>query len=334
MKSKESKASLPSNVSIELCNICDSRCTTCPNKILKRKKEIMDFNLFKKIIDELKAKDYSGDISPFFLGEPLLVPNLFEYLRYIKKNVPNAFVRFFTNGFKLTPDISSVLIKEHLIGRLVISFDGGTKEAYEAIRVGLDFDVVRNNIHEFIKIRNNEGKTYPKVEISMVVTKSNKKTISDLRNEFKDADDVTFHKYFEASVPGTKKWVYNPNPKISKLKGFFTKRNFCFSLEYDAMICSNGIMVPCCADYEATVPLGNLKNNTIEELWNGEKLNQIRDDLKHRRFDKLPMCANCDLIEQNIIYRPLLRIEKRLRKFPLLFKIIQTHYAKKVNSTV
>ena len=109
------KTRLPSNVSIEICNICNSKCTTCPSKTMKRPPKIMEFDLFKKIINELKEKNYSGDISPFFLGEPLLVPNILEYLRYIKKNVPKAFIRFFTNGSKLTPDISSVLIKEHLI---------------------------------------------------------------------------------------------------------------------------------------------------------------------------------------------------------------------------
>ena len=119
----------------------------------------------------------------------------------------------------------------------------------------------------FIKLRNKLGMKTPLVEVSMTVTKSNKNTSKRLEKEFRDADMVTFHKYFEASVPGTQHWIYNPNPKkYSKLGYLLKKRNFCFY--YDSlMILSNGVVANCCADYEGIYPVGNCNKESIEKIF-------------------------------------------------------------------
>jgi len=318
---------MPPSLHIEINNFCNSKCIICPLKTMKRKPETMDFNVFKKIIDELKEKDYSEDISPFFIGEPFLVPNILDYLRYLRQNVPRAYIRLFTNASKLTSELSHAIIKEQLFNRLVVSFDGGTKEAYESVRVGLSFDEVRNNVHEFIRIRNGHGKKTPLVEISMVVTKNNKNTTKDLEQEFKDANMVTFHKYFEASVPGTSKWIYNPMPKNSRIKNFLNKRNYCYYFD-SLMILSNGVVANCCADYEGLYPLGDCKKETIEQIWNGEILKKRKEDLKHRRFKNLPFCANCDEIDQNILVGQAFKMEKFFKHFPRIYKVLQIFYAK------
>jgi len=288
----------------------------------------MDFKLFKKIINELKEKKFSGDISPFFVGEPLLVPNIFEYLRYMRHNIPKAHIMLFSNASKLTPEISRTIIEEQLCNKLVISFDGGDKKTYEAIRVGLSFDKVRKNIHEFIKIRNELGMKTPLVEVSMVVTPSNRNTTKKMESEFKDADAVTFHKYFEASVPESSKWIYSPKTrKSSRINNFINKRNSCYYLD-SLMILSNGVVANCCADYEGLYPVGDCNKQTIEQIWNGKILKQRREDLRNRHFEKLPFCANCDEIDQNIVLRQFVKTWKFFIKFPRIYKVLLAIYAK------
>ena len=74
----------PSNIQIEINNFCNAKCTTCPVSTMKRKHEIMNFGLFSKIIGELEERKFSGQVLPFMNGEPLLIPNVTEYLRLIK----------------------------------------------------------------------------------------------------------------------------------------------------------------------------------------------------------------------------------------------------------
>jgi len=161
----------------------------------------------------------------------------------------------------------------------------------------------------------------------MVVTKDNVRTTSDLKKEFKDADEVTFHRYFEASVPGTKRWVYNAPVRMSAIGKLMRKRNFCFSLD-GITILSNGIVAQCCADYEGKFPIGDMNSETIEQVWNGPKLKTVKDNLRHRRFEGIPMCSNCDLINQNPISRQLTKNVYWLSKHTRIFRLAQRVYAK------
>ena len=97
----------PYAVAIDPCNACNFHCNFCAaqsdesHSILKRC--IMDFTLYKKIIDDLcnmserlKILRLNGN------GEPLLNSNFCEMVKYAKnKNVAN-YIETITNGSKLT----------------------------------------------------------------------------------------------------------------------------------------------------------------------------------------------------------------------------------------
>jgi len=78
----------PHKIHIELCNFCNAACINCPIPKMERKRKVMDFELFDKIIDELEKENYQGEIFPFLHGESLLIRNIVDYLRHIKKKVP------------------------------------------------------------------------------------------------------------------------------------------------------------------------------------------------------------------------------------------------------
>jgi radical SAM protein with 4Fe4S-binding SPASM domain len=282
----------------------------------------MDFSLFKKIIDECKENNFEGTIAPFLNGEALLVPNILHYLKYIRKQIPNASISLYTNASKLSNEIGLKIIKENLLDILTISFDGGTKEAYESVRVGLSFEDVKKNVHTFINNRNILKKEKLKVIISMVVTKENIDTKKDLEKEFSDADEVGFHKFFNYAGQLSP----TQNKQQNKLKNFLYKQNFCNRLRDCITILVNGDVALCCFDYEGKVIIGNVKNSTIKEVWNGERLERIREDLKHRNFDKLPLCSRCSFLDNNILERQLVKIEPKIKKNKRLYKFLKNIY--------
>ena len=64
---------MPIRLWVESSLACNLKCVMCPNKeIPQPNKGIMDFELFKKIIDE--AKDFVNDIFIHHRGEPMLNP--------------------------------------------------------------------------------------------------------------------------------------------------------------------------------------------------------------------------------------------------------------------
>src|SRR3989344_2984344 len=74
----------PQKASIELTNHCNLKCVMCPHPIMTRDKGIMDFNLFCRIIDQLKGK--TEFVYLYGIGESLLIKNFFDYADYAVKS--------------------------------------------------------------------------------------------------------------------------------------------------------------------------------------------------------------------------------------------------------
>ena len=126
----------PDQVYIELTNACNARCTICATPSMKRKRAVMSFELFRKIVDEC-ARYRARRILPFLHGETLLVPGVLDYFRYIRMVSPESHLNLTTNGSRLDAEIAETLLQENLLDSVIVSVDGADKQTFEAIRLGL-----------------------------------------------------------------------------------------------------------------------------------------------------------------------------------------------------
>ena len=123
----------PLCVDIETAAICDLACPHCFREYLITPDKIMNFDLYKKIINSLSKMDVPS-IKLNWRGEPLLNPQLGNFIKYAKENEILE-VSINTNATKLDKKKSEELIKSGL-DLIIFSFDGGTKETYEKMRPG------------------------------------------------------------------------------------------------------------------------------------------------------------------------------------------------------
>lgn len=313
---------LPLRIQIELCNFCNAGCTHCGTLYMDKKGEIMDFSLFKKIVKELKKEDFNGEILPFFRGESFLVPNIIDYLSLLRKEVPKSKIIIYTNGSRLNEKLNEQIIKNNLLNEIVFSIDGGTKESFESIRKNISFDDVKVNFRNFLDIRNKLNKNEPKVLINMVITPENSHTITNLKKEFHGFDEIKISSFIEP----LKETPYNKYPRFTIL----TKSNSCWRMNEWLHILSNGDVCLCCNDYKGLEIVGNVKKQSIKEIWSGEELQKRRDYLKKRMFSELPLCRNCGVIQHNIMVRQLIKVFPKFQKaFPYLADFIAELYARK-----
>jgi len=63
----------------------------------------------------------------------------------------------------------------------------------------------------------------------------------------------------------------------------------------------DGQVSACCRDYETKLNIGNVKDSTIEELWNCKELNELRMIHVKGEFFKQPICDNCEGQEGPVI---------------------------------
>ena len=115
----------PLCVDIELAAICDLACPHCFREYILTPDKIMNFNLYKKIIDQIKVLDVPS-IKLNWRGEPLLNSKIDKYIEYAKsKGILEVSIN--TNATHLDKEMSEKLIKSGL-DLIIYSFDGGTKK--------------------------------------------------------------------------------------------------------------------------------------------------------------------------------------------------------------
>lgn len=268
----------PSISAIELTNFCNSACEFCPHKTMKRKKEHMKFETFKKIIDEISTYP-QGLIWTHMFGEPLLHPNLFEFITYAKNK--GIKIGISTNCFLLNYDNSKKIL-ENDVDNVILCLDGATKDTYEKLRVGLIYDDVRQNIINFLRMKGDRRKPY--VQLQFVENVYNKNEVNAFKKEWKNVREID-----EVRILKSSDWAGQVDEKFNSKK----IRNMPCGIPWHYLaIHSDGNITFCCADVDAKIKLGNIKNTTLKEAWDGDILGNMRKSHLKGTFIN-GLCDNC-----------------------------------------
>src|SRR6059058_5357275 len=86
VKSTLVKTQFPVSVIVETIAYCNLRCCMCPQPALKRARGEMDFEIFRKIADEIALENPNTDLWLALMGEPLMLSNrLLAIIAYAKR---------------------------------------------------------------------------------------------------------------------------------------------------------------------------------------------------------------------------------------------------------
>ena len=272
----------PADVIVETTSYCNLSCIICPYPTLKRAKGSMDFKMFKKIVDEVAVENPSTGLWVAIMGEPLLESDrLIEMLRYaMEKGLKN--VNLNTNARFLSSDVANRLLSTGL-SRIIVSLDALTKETYDRIRVGGDFDETVKNIEGLLDIKEKRKLSKPDVIVQFIVMDENEK----------EADAFREHWIGKGAVVKLRlKLGWGDAVATEDLDAAGVERNFpCPWLLRTMSIHWDGSVAQCDADYEGGYSPGDIKNQSLKEVWNGE-LRKRRE--RHWALDfSHPLCKNC-----------------------------------------
>jgi radical SAM protein with 4Fe4S-binding SPASM domain len=251
----------------------------CPRHIYTFDNENMDLGLYKKIIQD--CKDYVEFVWPYGIGEPMIHPNIFEMIRISR----DAGIRtgMSTNGTLLDEKRADMLLDCGL-DYVILAFDGATKETYEKYRTGAVFEKTRANILNFLQ-KKRERKSAVYVVLQMVLLKENV-TETDAYKKLwtvPGVDEIRFKRdeiQIEGSrIPGGEFKQQRHNPCHLLWRGPLYVR-------YD------GLAYPCCYMYDEP-PVGDLKKQSVMEVWNSEAMVKLRDAHIKGNLSAYPLCQTC-----------------------------------------
>jgi radical SAM protein with 4Fe4S-binding SPASM domain len=257
---KFGKNPMPMIVDIEMTNHCNLQCKMCDRERMTRPMGYMPESIFHKVAGECSktALRFIG------WGEPFLHPKIIDYLEYAKSPTHVT-----TNGQVITEEQMRGIVRIGL-DSIIFSFQGTTPQGYKEMR-GADYEKLKRNILKLIEIRGDKKK--PFIHISSTMTNESGDNVSAFINDWDMVDSVGIGKTNLHKTTGD----YRP----------------CTEVWHKLTVKWDGQVSACCADYDNTLVVGNIKDNTLKEIWEGEQLRAIRTLLSNGRHRNLTLCKDC-----------------------------------------
>jgi len=302
----------PFFLQLEPTTRCNFSCVNCSHKDLPWERKNQDLNLweFARILDEnpdLKRLQLQG------LGEPLLNRDLVTMLKNAHHHGISTSIT--TNGARLNKGIGTRL-KTHL-DKLVISLDTVEEDLFTQLRRGGNWKKIRTNIENFLAV-----KTYTSVVYNCVISFHNLASIEGVIQFAFDTQPGEVHLQLAENwyIPGQKEFAISHQIAIKdaqqeqeiltiiqkwrpllKEKGInltYTgadkRKGFCWWPFFGMFISVDGYVTPCCIRMQPEIfNLGNIFEQSLEEIWYGEPYKNFRKTMFQDRENGI--CDYCPL---------------------------------------
>ena len=271
--------STPYLVFLDPSSVCNAKCSFCPTgsgEAEKYKKpQIMDYELYQKIIDDLcDMPEPIKTLRLYKMGESLLNPAFPKMVLYAKETGRFNQIDTTTNGKLLRPSLNNQIINAGL-DKIFISVPQNYTPAY-----------VKNVRHLYEQGR---GRLH-------VLTKAIGDTMTEpekvkFMSDFGDISDSIFIERLTNCWPQFE--VKDANTEVGIYGQEIKEVLVCSYIFYSLTINSDGTVSTCFLDYKHHLLLGDLKKESFKDIWNGKLLRYYR--IMHLAGDRrlLKMCSDC-----------------------------------------
>ncbi len=292
----------PFFINLEPTGYCNLRCTVCSYK-QDRGKGYIETDLAKRVMDD--AADFGVSQIRFFLaGEPIFHPRLAELIIYAKHK--GLLTQVHTNANYLDAKRAEKIIESGL-DAISFSFDGETREDYEAIRVGGDFEKTLVNIIRFLELKKERDLDYPHVTFQIIKPyKQGDPFKPELSVEFKEQFKGLPIDNFLVLYPFA--WPGQDDKDIVRPLGM--KYFPCPVLWQSLSVAWDGRVLGCCGDLNGIVILGDVQRDKLKDIWNGEQIVTMRRLHVEKRHKEISLCRECDAVF--VRFHPVIRDLKDL----------------------
>lgn len=281
----------PSQLNMDVSEFCNLACIHCPyehvTKLKGRNRLNLDPELHAKIVSEIVEEGlndcrfvrYTGD------GEPTLHPQLPSMIADLK-NRTGIQTNLTTNGLLITPE-RAVAYLDAGVNVFDISIDAFKEETYRIVRRNGEMADLLKGVRALLE-ENARRNNPAKVVVSFVRQPINEGE-EDAFRSFWTNEGVNFvvirdrHSCAgEMKETAKEMWQQAPSPRTP-----------CRYPWERLVIKPDGKVVFCPADWHHSGEIGQVKDNTIGEIWRGEAMNALREAHVGNNYKAHSFCSQC-----------------------------------------
>ena len=245
----------------------------------------MDLDRFKKFL--LDEGGHIRNLGLNHYGEPFLNPGNADFVLFASEL--GIEVSFSSNATLITRERADDVIHSGL-SRIIFSLDGLKTDTFNLLRVGANLESVEAGIHTFLAAKlaaDLNGR--PFVEVQFIETPENSAEWHEFLSKWSavpGVDQVVRRSETTHAGAIVRHQSYSPREE---------ERQACRYLWESVVVTSDGTVVPCCKDFDAKEPLGNVfGEQTLAEIWNGQRAQELRTGHTSGNFSVSPLCHDCN----------------------------------------
>ena len=271
---------------IEITNVCNLKCKFCPETV--RTKKFMSIEEFKKVISKIHT--YTNLVCLHVKGEPLLHKDLEDILKVLEKY--NLKANITTNG-TLIKEKLEILKKSKTLRQINFSLHSATqnnlfdkeylRNIFESAEDLKDV-IISYRLWNLKDIKENDINDYIIKEIKKYYNIQNLKEELTKKDFFKIKENLFINQDIEFEWPDV-----NKDPIIENGR--------CLALKEQIAVLADGTVVPCCLDNNGDIPLGNIFEETLEQILNKHKAIEIKENFKNDVIT-CKLCKTCGFLKR------------------------------------
>lgn len=271
--------SVPKIDQIELTNRCPYRCKMCPRtSSMTRPIGDMDLALFTRIVDQIK--DTQSYVGLHHFGESLVHRGLTDAVKIaLERGVRTGLS---CNPPSLKPALAKNLLRAGL-AEMLLSLDSLDAATYRSIRgPAANIDRALAHLRSLMALRESTGAS-TRITLQLISMRENADEVP------KFLDLCRALGVDRGVVIDVGRWDFS-DEKVDELGDFDAVMHdgFCTRPVQSVAVLWDGRVVPCCHDYDGAEVLGNLRTQSLEEIWASDVARGFRADP-----DATELCQNC-----------------------------------------
>ena len=244
----------------------------------------MSIQEFEQIL--IKIKDYTDYIYLHVKGEPLLHPNIIEFLKLAEKY--NLKVNLTTNG-TLFPKLAKDLGKVKSLNKINFSLhsENNIENYYENIFESVKYlPETITKIYRLWTLKNNNLDEKSTKIVEKIKTFYNLST--EKVEKIKTENNIKISPTIYVDKDNEFEW---PTVTTYKSKGY------CFALKTQLAILADGTVVPCCLDANGNIELGNIFTTDLQSIIESSKYQKLKKSFQDRE-PLAELCRSCKFKER------------------------------------
>jgi len=307
---------MPLGLTVEPTNLCNFRCVQCPVSLAEFAAEAgplghLDMELYGKILEDVRRMGRLNHLQLYGDGEPFLNPNLVEMIRRGRDAGVAGSITVTTNGSVMNHKLATGLVTSGL-DYLRVSVYSIYPERFARITGSrLKPARIHENLRLLRSVRDSMGSAAPFLYLKMIDTYSaeNEEFFSafqDVADEVNIETPMNWNGYRGIDLIGR----IDPDRRTDEtlVQGYHRRgrgrlpsgfKEVCTTPFLALNIKRDGVVVVCIVDWNKGTRVGDIRRQSLSEIWLGEELRRFREMHIRQRRHENPSCQNCRFLYAN-----------------------------------